>query len=97
MTMSVRSYCEKCHCYHPEHACADFTTSGLDIYYERLEQLNKEVEMQVISHRELEEVIRVLHRNCDPTDMTYEDHLIWEEWNKRFYPENYKEPEGESV
>jgi hypothetical protein len=47
--------------------------------------------MQIISHRELEKVIRVLHRNCDPADMTYEDHLVWEEWNKRFHPENYDE------
>jgi hypothetical protein len=65
--------------------------SGLDIYYERLEHLNKEIYMQVISHRELEEVIRVLHRNCDPADMTFEDHLVWEEWNKKFHAEQYED------
>lgn len=46
---------------------------------------------QIISHRVLEDVIRVLHRNCDPADMTFEDHLVWEEWNKKFHPEHYAE------
>jgi hypothetical protein len=48
-------------------------------------------ETAVVLQQRLEEVIRMFHKYCDPMDMTYEDHLIWEEWNKKFYPENYEE------
>jgi len=47
--------------------------------------------MQIIKHRELEEIIKTFHKYCDPVDMTYEDHLVWEEWNRKFHPENYDE------
>ena len=37
------------------------------------------------------EDLEVLHRNCDPADMTFEDHRVWEVWNRVFYPERYNE------
>ena len=31
---------------------------------------------------------------CDPAQMSYEDHLVWEKWNKFFNPENYDEKDA---
>lgn len=44
---------------------------------------------QTTSHRELEEIIKRFHRNCDPYDMTLEDFEVWVKWDKKFYPEKY--------
>ena len=37
----------------------------------------------------LESDLEIFHKYCDPTNMTYEDHLVWEKWNKEFNPQNY--------
>jgi len=43
------------------------------------------------SYEDLEVIIKTFHKYCDPVDMTYEDHLVWEGWNRKFHPENYDE------
>ena len=45
--------------------------------------LNGEAPVQIISHAELEEAIKIFHKYCNPQDMTYEEHLVWENWNDR--------------
>ena len=40
--------------------------------------------------------VRLFHKYCDPVNMTYEDHLVWEKYNKLFHPENYTEEELKS-
>ena len=71
--MSVRTFCKECNCYHPPHA--HDSLDSVDIAKGYIEYLNKMI-------LKYEEDIKVLHRNCDPAGMTYEDHLVWEKWNK---------------
>lgn len=40
---------------------------------------------------EMKRDLKAMHDNCDPADMTFEDHLVWEKWNREFHPENYEE------
>ena len=47
--------------------------------------------MQVTSHRELEEAIKIFHKYCDPQKMTFKEHLLWEYWNDRLEKSGLKE------
>jgi hypothetical protein len=73
-------FCEQCKCYHPP--CAHDSMSAGDIANEHIKYLSD----QIVKG---EQDIKVLHRNCDPVDMTNEDLLVWERWDKVFNPENY--------
>ena len=44
------------------------------------------IQEPIFDNQQLYNDLQALHRNCDPCDMTYEDQLIWEKWNKVFNP-----------
>lgn len=45
-------------------------------------------DLQLI-YDDLYNAIKVMHRNCDPTDMTLDDATVWHKWDRVFNPENY--------
>ena len=51
--------------------------------------------MQIISHRELEDTIRIFHSYCDPCDMFPEDVEVWRKWDRKLNPENYDDIQNE--
>ena len=65
-------------------------------YRKALKQLDgKQLPMQMTSHKDLEEVIRIFHHYCDPCDMHPEDVPVWRKWDRRFNPENYDDIQDE--
>ena len=42
---------------------------------------------------DLYNALKIMHRNCDPTDMTVDDAKIWDNWDKAFNPQNYNPEE----